>query len=332
MTIVVNKKSDKFFIAICKKGHHTFLMLGVYDQFQVRQVLSRVGKGVTEAALDEITSFWRWLRSYMSLLGGGISSELVDEGVFREHDSIQPISYEAYDITYEQYVDYLRVVEELQTFGNTFECYKPITTNDDNVTLELTTEIKLPGNRNVERIKDHLSRLNVNDTCRHSAIELVEEIRQAPVSNLVPQNYLKALPRQTELLHGKPSEGIPFYVMPAPPTSFPAMDGHKKAMVVKLYHQLERMLFIEPDSKLTTDKFTRLKELYLELTASEQSMSLQDLLTSITSWKNNNLSLLSTLRKQYFWDHFFTRQTATMTCIAEIENELSSKLGAMPLS
>lgn len=44
MAICINKETDHFFISIGKINQHSFIMLGVYDDFQVSHLLCRVGK------------------------------------------------------------------------------------------------------------------------------------------------------------------------------------------------------------------------------------------------------------------------------------------------
>lgn len=258
---------------------------------------------------------------------------LMDEGISRKKRHRSKISYQAYDITYEQYVEFLRVLEASQSFYNQFKCYKPHTTTDEEVTLKFGGEKILPpldvnqinpNDIDVNRIKASVSELHVGNTCRHSAIALIEATQHAPVSSLVSSTFFMELPYETELEFGSPSENIPFYVLPQPPIAFFVSNNTKKNLITKLYERMENMLLLEPCSSSTQKKFLRLKELYLDIVGPSKNFSLDELLTHIQNWKKENKTTLETLRKTYFWDTlpFIKRQSSTMKLITEVEEEL----------
>lgn len=83
---------------------------------------------------------------------------------------------------------------------------------------------------------------------------------------------------------------------------------------------MERMLLLETNSQATEDKFLRLKELYLNIVG-PQKLSLSELLQSIQTWKQENQSILTALRK-IFLGFIFTRKSATMSLIEEVERDL----------
>lgn len=85
---------------------------------------------------------------------------------------------------------------------------------------------------------------------------------------------------------------------------------------------MEHMLLIEPHSERTQNKFNCLKSLYSNMLGPQKSLTLEQLLASINIWKQENESTLKVLRKTYFWDSFFTRQSASMKLITEIEQDL----------
>ena len=69
-------------------------------------------------------------------------------------------------------------------------------------------------------------------------------------------------------------------------------------------------------------KFQGLKDLYAEIAGPQKDLTLDELLFSIQSWKEANKSTLNVLREKYFWDYFFTRESATSRLITEIEHDL----------
>ena len=256
---------------------------------------------------------------------------LMDERIWREKKKSTKITYQAYDITYEQYVEFVQALEATQSLYNKFKCYKPYATNDDEVTLKFGSAKVLPR-LDVNRIKGSVKELHIGNTCRHSAIALVEATQHAPVSPMVSSTFFMDLPYETVLEFGTPSEDIPFYVLPPPPTVFFESEKTKKKVITKLYERMENMLLLEPYSPDTQKKFLRLKELYLEIVGPSKNLSLDQLLKDIKSWKDLHQETLKVLRKTYFWDSlpFIQRQSSTMKLITEIEAELQRNQTVTP--
>ncbi|KTD40984.1 hypothetical protein [Legionella parisiensis] len=334
-SLTVNKITDHFFISINKKMGHSFIMLGVYDQNKFRHVLCRVGK-VAEVEVDENgeTDYPTNLQFLCNALFFASKAYLKDEGVSRKKRGNVPITYQAYDISYEQYIEFVRILESLRGH-DTYTCYKPDSDSaKDEVTLTLTSEKKL-SSVNVNKLNTDLLELNVGNTCRHAAIELIEAIQHVPISPSVSSSFLTNLPYETVLEYGSPSENLPFYVLPPPPASFQS-DKAKEKVITKLYSRMENMLLLEPDSQYTQDKFLKLKELYLNIVGSPKDLSLDRLLTNILTWKDdkNNQKILNVLRKEYFWDSlpFIKRQSATMNLLAEVEEDLTTEIKNRKLS
>jgi hypothetical protein len=300
-------------------------MLGVYDKNKVQHVLCRVGK---VADIDKDPPCSLAMRSLCRMLFSSNKALLYDEGVSRVSRKLKPISYQAYDINYENYLEFLQILESLQTPENKYRCYKPVSTNGNEITLNLTDEplddtdsLSLPA-QSVPQFKDSVCKLNVGNTCRHSAIALVEATQHTPISSMVSNTYFINLPYATKLDRGKPSEYIPFYVLPASPAAFPELDETKKNIITKLYKRMEHIPLIDTNSKPTQEKFLRLKDLYHQIVGPQKSLGLAELLDSIEDWKIQNKSVLSPLRKKYFWDSFFARTSATMNLITELEQEI----------
>ncbi|HHQ9289921.1 TPA: hypothetical protein ACU9Q5_003113 [Legionella anisa] len=337
-SLTVNKKTDHFFMSINKKKGHSFIMLGVYDQNKARHVLCRVGKVADNVEVDENgePTYPAQLKFLCNALFFASKAFLRDEGVSRKKRGNAPITYQAYDISYEQYIEFVRILESLQGHDR-YKCYKPnsdLTDEDfamsrDEVTLTLTDAKKL-SSVDVSKLNTDLIELNVGNTCRHSAIALIEEVQHAPASSLVSSSFLMNLPYETVLEYGHPSENIPFYVLPPPPAAFHESDMTKEKIIIKLYSRMENMLLLETNSQYTQDKFLKLKELYLNIVGPQNDLTLDALLASIHTWKENkdNKNVLNVLRKEYFWDSliFIKRQSATMNLLAEVEDDLASEI------
>lgn len=325
ITIDINKKTDRFFIAIAKTDVHSFVFFGVYNQFKVNNLLSRVGKVFYSKEKDEYC--WDELVRVFQLLFSGLRAQLMDEGIFRRGRSQGAINYQAYDIHYEQYLEYLAILSNLSTEDNVFRCYLPHEESDEQITLKfgiVSPEIR--SHVNAGKIQVSVANLDTGNTCRHSAIELLETVRKEPVTASVSKYFFFDLPYKTEFEYGHPSDSVPFYVLPMPPSVYVGLGDMKENILKKLYARMERIPRIAPKSQATMNKFSQLKELYTDIAGAEQDLSLQQLLTHIQSWKNSHLDLLDSLREKYIWDFFFKRTSATMSLINEIESELSSMI------
>ncbi len=323
MTLKINKKTTQFFIAISKIGDHSFIMLGTHHNNKVDNLLCRVGKALIDNKKQNLSFLEKTLKRTVgtyNALFSTIPSKLGDEGITRKKKK-QLISYHAYDMNYGQYLEFIKIIESLQTPTNRFLCYKPWEENGDEVTLDYTDFIT-PENHYPKDLSSEFNELNINKTCRHTAISLVQRTLGVPVSDLVSTQYFMDLPYKTTLYLGKPTHRIPFYVLPASPNTFTELTDVKRGIVEKLYRQMEHMLLIEPNSEVTQKKFTSLKELYTDILGPQKQLSIDELLSGIQNWKLDHQSTLNVLRKTYFWDSFFTRESRTMKVITEIEQDL----------
>ncbi|MCL9682692.1 hypothetical protein [Legionella maioricensis] len=321
-TISIDKDKDHFFIAICKQGKHSFLMLGIYDQNQVTQLLCRVGKFFDVPQNPKDRGYCDTNRRLCNALFSSSRAKIMDERLSRETKGEIPISYQAYDLSYQHYLEFIQHLESLQTDDNKYKCYKPIAEKQGKVHLKLTRELIFTPQTNSGDIADSASEVSINNTCRHTAIKLIEEVQHTPISSLVSSSFLRDLPYQTRLDYGQPSAELPFYVLPPSPAAYPDLSEEKRSVMTKLYARMERVLLIDPHSVKTQNKFQCLKDLYTEITGPQKDLTLDELLFSIQSWKQANESILNGLREKYFWDYFFTRQSATSRLITEIEQDL----------
>jgi hypothetical protein len=333
--ISIDKDKDKLFIAICKQDVHSFVMFGVYDtdketnRDKVTHVLCRIGKIADAGSSSEESGyFFTFLEVLKLLFGGATKAKIKDEGVSRSYSGGVPITYQAYDLSYAQYKEFLQGLEGLQTQDNQFEVYKPISEQGSELVLELTSDLILYCARpQSEVLKEGSCELAINNNCRHTAIRLLEQATHAPPASLVSSNFISALPYNTQLEYGKPSENIPFYVLPVSPDAYPELNQEKRDILVKLYSRMEQMLLIAPGALQTQKKFQCLKELYIRMIGPQKDVSLQELLFSIKSWQEQNKSILGELRETYFWDSFFKRESATTQMITEIVEDVQRKYG-----
>lgn len=322
MTLSINLKKDKFFVAIGKEEHHSFIMFGVYDQNHVQHLLCRVGKDVIEPNDPNDYQCMVWGRRLSGIFFSKLKSRLRNERTTRDYLETAPISYQAYDTSYNNYLEFLQLLEAIQTEENSFFCYKPLKEEGDIVEFDKTSRVVCIERINLDVLKKNIQEFNIDNTCRHTAIKLLEDVQKTPVSSMISSSFFNDLPCRTELTFGKPSAIIPFYVLPASPASFPDLDNTKKHIIEKLYYRMERLVLLEPNSEQTMSKFNSLKMLYTELAGEPKQLTLDELFYNIQSWKEQNKAVLCTLRKTYFWDAFFVRESATMKMVNDIERDL----------
>lgn len=326
MSIVVDKVKDQFFISICQRKEHSFVMLGVYDQDRVRHLLCRVGKimgNVTNHGEELCVSITKAVGNFFF---NSVRAKLKDEGITRDYLGETPIKYQAYDITYEQYIEFVRFLESIQTERNTFSCFKPIKEKEGKVTLEVTNVPIFKLTTNVDNLKSEIfNELSIINTCRHSAIKLVEQTQKNSISPEVSSWFFNDLPYETKLDYGQPSSSVPFYVLPFSPTTYHDLTGKKKLVAEKLYHRMEQLVYLETSSPKTQKKFYSLKNLYTQILGAQKEITLSQLLEGIKCWKKENEGTINSLRKTYLWDSFLTRKSKTMELIEEIEQDLQQK-------
>lgn len=331
MTITINKETDKFFLALGKEGKHTFIMFGVYDQNKVSHLLCRVGKDIDEPSQPGENRCMAITGRIANVFFSKIKSRLKNERTSRDNPGNIPISYQAYDTTYEHYLEFIGLLENLQNKHNRYLCYKPRKQEGNRIELTKSSQLIMNTQSVHESIKKNIEEFSIDNTCRHTAIKLVEEVQKVPVSSLVSSNFFTDLPYRTQLVYGKPSMDIPFYVLPMSPDAYPDLNAAQKSIIEKLYARMERLVLLEPASAQTVNKFNSIKTEYTQIVGPQREFNLEQLLQSIQSWKERDKSILNSLRTTYFWDAFFTRTSATMTMINEIEHRLitQNKINSM---
>lgn len=325
MILEINPENTKFFISINQQGPHTFIMSGIYEGTRAPHVLCRVGKIADTESLSSDVCL-NVLSLFFNICFFSTKAILKDEGVARKHINVTDIRYQAYDITYEQYLELLQLLESVQTTTNKFICYKPNVRNGKTVELRLTSELVLNQKSKHQFLEKSANELSINNNCRHTAIHLVEEVSKTHISPMVSTLFTSKLPYSTRLEFGALPSSIPFYVLPVSPAAFKDINKTQKYILEKLYHRMEQLVTLDPESLQTQKKFLALKSLYNEQLGPQNNLSLKELLVSIQSWKKANKDILNPLRKRYFWDDYITRKSATTKLLDEIEQNLYIEL------
>jgi hypothetical protein len=330
MTLTV-KKSDEFFIAIAKiRGNaHTFIFVGVKLLEEIL-ILARVGKAMDVRKGNPPGLF--------SLIFSPVKAILKDEGVDRLAGWRQEITYEAYAISYQQYLQFMALLKKIQDDTNCFSGYAPIRVNQDEVELAWIKKILNSNDSNatsmplVAELEDilihNLEDLHLSNTCRHTAIDLINHVcGNKENTKAISTQFFCSLPLRTSLMAEnqeflrnrvgggetffvRPERAVPFYILPMPPTAVQNVSPYKNRVLSDLYKRMEEMLKVAPEKEETKKKFDLLKTFYQEQ-ISQKSNSIDDFVNILLNWKNQHQKDISCLRATFFFDSFIHRRSAT---------------------
>lgn len=352
--ITVDKKSE-FFITIAKKGIHSFVMLGVVMDGRP-EILASIGKGngIDKRAGGDCG---QKVTYFGNLLGSHTDGFIVDESrINLQH--VVPISYQAYSITYEQYLEFLTITRDLQRaqleyykdredpqgeykklsipeqsvlwLRRGIKCYIPQEENSDQITFEYQGVDTFDGesayaDKAIRReIIDGARDFNVSNTCRTSARSILNYTLQ--YSPNVPALFAIGLEYQTKLVLGKPTPNT-FYILPSPPNCF-QVNPTQMNVLNELYQKLENLPKNQPSSEVTRKKFNELKHIYQEI-AGEPQLSLVLLLDKITTHRITHNSLFDIRRSSMvnrFIAEMFGMKTGTQQTYDRMEKAIIEEM------
>lgn len=321
--IAIDKASSDFFIALGQEGIHSFVMLGIMQNNKPK-ILARVGK---TNAVDK--DFGAGCKMAIKGLFSQTEAELRKE-------SLHPyakISYAAYTISYNQYLQFttlMALIHRKESDGkksNAIQCHLPVREVGTTTILQLTDIAQRDefGPENTERERRIVAathNIKIANTCRHTAIELIEYVLGVnKLRNNIPRFFFWGLPLTTTFTAGEPAD--PFYVFPLPPAAY-KVGKEKTALLNRIYTRMEALVTKAPYEKNTRDKFTALKELYAQQ-AGIAPDDIADSITSIQRWKATHREVIIQLRQQSFLGKLFTRRSSTEAMADEIEKELTAR-------
>lgn len=324
-------KNAEFFVALAKRGVHTFVMLGVMDEKNKPHVLTVIGKKIEEG--NSCPSLIQVLLGAKALFSGD------REGGKELQGFSHSVSYAAYAISYEQYLQSLDLMNEMSPEKN-HSFYQPLETVEKGgetrrfryQPLKHKEKEKEEKRKKIIDKSHHLSPLN---TCRHTGAEVVEYIKDSPLPSDISRVFFRALPLKATFEKGtttplKDKNGAVvsnnyFYVFPPPPTLFSDCQARKEkmAILITIYKRMEELIQKDPHGQNTRDKFDALKELYISQTELfEKKKSFSDVLTSVAQWTVENKAVISELRAQGFFGGIFTKKSSTLKMAEQLEKRL----------
>ncbi|STX50640.1 Uncharacterised protein [Legionella busanensis] len=356
-------KNDEYFLSIAKQEHHSFLMLGVI-QNNTPTLLARVGK-----TNDIDPDIQKRFKPFYKNLTTGTLARLADERLTRKSAQKDDITYQAYTITYEQmkeFLDLIAYIEEKQltneeiknAINKTYkkkskkeeiQAYIPIqevrannlTTNSNQVVFEFKKlrEYEAPKNISLQnlgpapQIVNNMNRINVSNTCRHSAVDILESVLHYKTN--ASKQFFIPLSYHTKLIGGIPDKQS-FYILPPPPTSYKPLTTHQLNTLNKLYGRLKKIPKLHCHDLKTRMKFDELKDLYNRI-AGASKLSASDLLLEISRFENDKKDILFQQRSNHFIS-FFSPHSATEKTLQKIKanlgkehNNYSTENNTMPM-
>lgn len=308
---VIVDKNDEFFISLGKDGVHSFIMVGVIQDGKPI-LLGRVGK---QNSIEGISIGEFALKGIFAQNEAELRNESLRVG--------GDISYSAYAINYNQYLQFTELLSLAQR-NSQIECYVPDRVNNNTVIMAKKALLKQSlGNADQQEqtIVEHSHAISVNNTCRHTAIDLIEYTQGIPhLTDNVSRTFFRDLPLTANFSYGKPDEH--FYVLPLPPSAYKNEHDNKNKIVVltKIFQRMEDLLKTDPYSDITIQKFDALKKLYCQQ-ANIPSDNLDDALNAINQWKNENNKIINRLRDQGFFARRFVSRSTTNIMVDEIIKE-----------
>lgn len=300
---------SEFFIALCQRQVHSYVTVGMKTGEKI-EVLASHGKGATGDASSCSFVFW------------DTSAYIGNETFMFRADHERQVSYKAYAITYQHYLEFLDYLKRIAIHQHTeLEAYCPDSTQP--LRLEWKSIVE-PQTENQEDNSIDLNRYGrlglFNNTCRHSAIELTRAAsHRYDLGRGISSLFFNRPPLSTVFFDGKVNKpDSPFYILPLPPQSFAGLSPKKLSILVQLYQRLDEIVLCAQQHPMTFQKFNKIKTLYNDLTAN-CTASIMDIMQGIEAWESENKSLIAQHRKP----HWFAFQTATEKMFARFHEQFA---------
>jgi hypothetical protein len=317
--VISISKDSEFFIALCTEKTHSYITLGVKNGSKIA-LLAAIGKSVGVESSQ--WGFYLWDTSAM--LG-------VENILFKVNSSKKPISYKAYSISYENYVQFLCYLKMLSLKQTKDQKEPPIRAYCPDLTNPAICDLKYQSVENISStstledeavVKLYQKIGGRSNNCRHAAIQLTQKATHLhDLGRGISSYFFLNPPLKAVFSSAKIDEETTpyFYILPPPPNSFASMSADQLKIVNELYKRLDKLILNQQDNPVTFNKFSKLKALYNNIT-SNYSASILDILRVIVAFELENKPLIATHRCY----HWFSFQTATEKMFAAFHQELET--------
>lgn|SRR3990167_8539600 len=338
-SILTVSKHSEFFIALCQRGQHSSIMLGVNHESQP-ELLGIIGKS---NFIDP--DFNNTCKIVKKTLTSNTLAVLNDANLTSKGKQAKLISYQAYAINYAQLQEFLSLIAYIEinqiqdniigtskSNNELIKCYVPDESKDniDNPNIKFTyrTLPNLLANAtdysdfNVQDICNKSKFLNINNTCRHTSLDILRTILGFKTD--ISENFLIKPAYKTTRLAGVLNKET-FCILPHPPGAFKDLSDHQLDVLTKLYRRIQEIPKKDCFSAKTKAKFDALKATYVAI-AGKNNLSAGDLLITIWDEINTNSKRCEDLfarRNTNFFSKFITGASATEKMFMEINTKLN---------
>lgn len=343
-------KSDEYFIAIAKKGIHTFLMLGAMQNGSPT-LFSRVGKwNDVDPNADSPVHLT------MKQVGSSNLTRIKDEDINWEGYNTS-ISYQAYSLTFEQSKEFMSLIAymEKEQLNNpeikagiirawkrdypasqktdeeilnqdAIRSYVPCNEVDNKVTFQWTKlqEANLISNvDNRNEISIGSQKLSASNTCRTTALNMVKSILGFDPD--VSKHFFISPKYKTTLEEGQPNK-TNFYVFPPPPViDSKQFSNAQLDVLTKLYKKMEQLPKQNPNSPKTREKFDALKSTYTGIMG-KPKLNVYMLLKAIEEHEDRKSDSLFAKRDPNFFSNLFSIKSSTEKMFVKFKAELQKEI------
>ena len=307
-----------YFVMIAKIAEHSFIIIGATDSATKRnRILLAVGKKV-----DRDTTVW-------GFFGDGVDSSLKMEGdIFEDFETGEftqeslEITYKAYGITQDDYVQFLRSLCRLQ--NSRISAFVPRERNQQGFPF-IYTELAKTRIGDLPSFALHLDYATISkNSCRTSAIEMLLVIlKRSEKDPDISNSFYKNLPYKNTIYQGQLLHLI--YVLPLPPADIYKQNRPFGAAIHLIYNRLSSIPLSKPDQELTLRKFLAVKDLYEQL--ANAPLDFEPWLTILDDWMGQNARLINTHRGQAFKEATATMQTISAVFKLLTVGNVSNRLG-----
>lgn len=322
-TIEISKKRE-FFVAIAKQGIHSFMMLGVVEPDGTNRLLARVGK-----TNDIDPDSTKALVMIGKTIWSTTQARLADEGISRSENTETEIRYQAYSVNYDQAVDFLNLIREIeekqkvtdQEEREAIMGFIPVTEKGEQVTFkygELSQLSSAKTNPKSEFLSKQASEINVVNTCRTTALNMVEAV--LGFITKVSQFFFVSPKYKTTLDAGLPNKNS-FYILPPPPNTYEHLSSTQQKVLRNLYKKMEEIPSKNPKSLETRAKFDAIKDIYKKISG-ENKLSANQLLEKIIEHEHKNAKALHAKRDPSFLSRLFGLKSSTEKTFSSIKKKL----------
>jgi hypothetical protein len=201
-------------------------------------------------------------------------------------------------------------------------CYFPkIISSSDQINFKygklhenISSESSESSESSVEELSKQAQELHINNTCRTTALNIVEKILGFKTN--ISQNFFIAPNYETTLIAGQPNKES-FYILPPPPEAYGTDKTCKNSWLRILYDRLNETPKTNPSSDKTRKKFNALKEIYNSY-AVKKDLNLDELLRLIES----NMTDLNAKRNSGFLNNLYSSTSRTETMLKPFKAHL----------